>query len=50
MRKGAKSFSQFSALVVPVVLVFSYIMGSPTILLAFVGLFVVLQLANRADR
>lgn len=50
MRKGAKSFSQFSVLAIPTVLGFVYLTGIKTGVIALVGIFLVLTFANHLDR
>jgi|JI9StandDraft_1071089.scaffolds.fasta_scaffold73760_2 hypothetical protein len=50
MRKGAKSFVEFSAFTVPAVLGFAYLTGTGAPLIALLGVFFVLQCANKLDR
>ena len=50
MRKGAKSFVEVSAFTIPAVVVFALLTGAKSALLALLGLFVVLSLANHLDR
>ena len=50
MRKGAQSFVTYAAYVVPAIVGVAWISGSPSILLVLLGVFFVLQFANRLDR
>jgi hypothetical protein len=50
MRKGSNSFVGFAAFTVPAVLGFAALSGSAVPLIGMLGIFFVLQFANRLDR
>ena len=50
MAKGTDSFMSFAAFVVPAIVVCAWLEGEPALLLILLGVFIVLQLANRMDR
>lgn len=50
MRKGSKSFVGFAAFTIPAVIGFALLTGSVHVLLGLLGIFFVLQYANRLDR
>jgi hypothetical protein len=49
MRKGSKSFVGFAAFTIPAVLVFAFLTGGKSVLFGLLGIFFVLQFANRLD-
>lgn len=50
MQKGSTSFVGFSAFTIPAVLGFAILTGATQVLIGMLGIFFVLQFANRLDR
>lgn len=49
MRKGSKSFVGFAAFTIPAVIAFTFLTGGKSVLFGLLGIFFVLQFANRLD-
>lgn len=49
MEKGAKSFTEFAVAAIPAVVAGSWLVDVPAGILSLIGIFIVLQFANRLD-